>query len=52
MTDNKQPTPQAPRDGVGLVKLEFEDIKQPYFYDDKGKGYVWYGETNSYPNYT
>lgn len=48
MMEDKRPLQS---DNVGLVKLEFEDIKQPYFYDDKGKGYVWYGEKNDYPNY-
>jgi hypothetical protein len=37
--------------GVSVITLQFEDVRRPYYREDKVRGFIKYGEQNDYPEY-
>lgn len=49
MTDNK--TEEKPDNEVSIIQLQFADVRQPSYKENKQKGFISYGENNDYPDY-
>lgn len=37
--------------GVSVITLQFEDVRKPFYREDKSRGFIKYGEQNDYPEY-